>query len=182
MQKSDDIGVKKENPNFSSFSDSQKVNFLFIPLIYLHLSTTQGVCSSQCIKSSYPELFLGKGILKICSKFTGEHPCRSAISVKLQSKFIEITLQHGCSPVNLLHIFRIPFPKNTSGWLLLMLIRQIDVKAHRHQIKSYRYNLRLDLFAIFILPLTILYTNFYCLFYLVYLIEQNGLLYLVNLR
>ena len=33
--------------------------------------------------------------------------------------FIEITLRHGCSPVNLLHIFRTPFTKNTSGWLLL---------------------------------------------------------------
>ena len=22
-----------------------------------------------------PEVFLGKGVLKICSKFTGEHPC-----------------------------------------------------------------------------------------------------------
>ena len=28
--------------------------------------------------------------------------------------FIEITLQHGCSPVNLQHIFRTPFTKNTS--------------------------------------------------------------------
>ena len=28
-------------------------------------------------------------------------------------------LWHGCSPVNLLHIFRTPFLKNTSGWLLL---------------------------------------------------------------
>ena len=37
----------------------------------------------------------------------------------LQSNFIEITLRHGCSPVNLLHIFRTLFPKNTSGWLLL---------------------------------------------------------------
>ena len=27
-----------------------------------------------------------------------------------------------CSPVNLLHIFRIPFPKNTSEWLLLTLV------------------------------------------------------------
>ena len=27
--------------------------------------------------------------------------------------------QHGCSPVNLLHIFRTRFYKNTSGWLLL---------------------------------------------------------------
>ena len=28
---------------------------------------------------------------------------------------------HGCSPVNLLHIFRTPFSRNTSGWLLLLL-------------------------------------------------------------
>ena len=33
-------------------------------------------------KSNHPEVFLGKGILKICSKFTGEHTCRSAISIK----------------------------------------------------------------------------------------------------
>ena len=41
-----------------------------------------------------------------CSKFTGEHPGQSVISIKLQSKFIEITLWHGCSPINLLHIFK----------------------------------------------------------------------------
>ena len=34
-------------------------------------------------------VFLGKGVRKICSKFTGEHPCRSAISVKLLCNFIE---------------------------------------------------------------------------------------------
>ena len=32
------------------------------------------------IKSSHPEVFLGKGVLKICSKFKGEHPCQSATS------------------------------------------------------------------------------------------------------
>ena len=37
----------------------------------------------------------------------------------LLGNFIEITLRHGCSPVNLLHIFRTIFPRNTSGWLLL---------------------------------------------------------------
>ena len=36
--------------------------------------------------------------------------------------FIYITRRHGCSPVNLLHIFRTPFPKNISGWLLLVLL------------------------------------------------------------
>ena len=40
------------------------------------------------------------------------------ISIKWQSNF-EITPRHGCSPVNLLHIFRTPFYKNTSRGLLL---------------------------------------------------------------
>ena len=70
-------------------------------------------------RSKHSEVFLGKGILKICCKFTGEHPYRSAISIKLQSKFTEITLWHRSSPVNLLHLFTKPFPKNTSGRLLL---------------------------------------------------------------
>ena len=72
-------------------------------------------------RSSNPEVFLGKGILIICSKFTGEHPWRSVISIKLLCSFIEITLQHECSPVNLLHIFRTPFPRNRPGQLLLKL-------------------------------------------------------------
>ena len=37
----------------------------------------------------------------------------------LLCNFIEIIRRHGCFPVNLLHIFRAPFSKNTSGWLLL---------------------------------------------------------------
>ena len=51
---------------------------------------------------------LQKGVLKICSKFTGEYLCRSAISVKPLYKFIEIILRHGCSPVSCIfseHLF-----------------------------------------------------------------------------
>ena len=33
--------------------------------------------------------------------------------------FIEIILWHGCSPINLMPIFRTTFPKNTTGGLLL---------------------------------------------------------------
>ena len=33
----------------------------------------------------------------------------------------EVALPHGCSPVNLLHIFRTPFHKNIPGGLLLHL-------------------------------------------------------------
>ena len=74
--------------------------------------------SKRNIRSSPPDVFEDKGFLKICSKFTGEHPGRRTISIKLLSSFIEIALQHGCSPVNMLHIFRTCFPKNTYGGLL----------------------------------------------------------------
>ena len=74
-------------------------------------------------RGSHPEVFLRKGVRKICGKFTGEHPCRSVISINLQSNFIENAFRHGCSPVNLQHIFRTPFLKNTSRWLLLPVLK-----------------------------------------------------------
>ena len=40
-------------------------------------------------RSSHPEAFLGKCVLKICSKFTVDHPCRSVISKKLQSSLLK---------------------------------------------------------------------------------------------
>ena len=72
-------------------------------------------------RRSHSEVFLGKVVLKICSKFIGEHPCRSLISIKLQSKATLLKSHFGMgaySPVNVLHIFRLLFIKNTSGWLL----------------------------------------------------------------
>ena len=74
---------------------------------------------AKVYRSNLPEVFLGKDVLKICSKFTSEHPCRSVISIKLRSKFIEITLRDRCWSVNLLHIFRKSFYKNTYRGLLL---------------------------------------------------------------
>ena len=53
------------------------------------------------------------------SKFTGGHPCKSVISIKLLCNLIEIAVWHGCSPVNMHYIFGIPFYKNADGWLLL---------------------------------------------------------------
>ena len=87
----------------------------------IHFSHKKAFCQKlKCIFRSSPwEVFFRKGVLKIFSKFTGEYPCRSAVSIKLLCNFIEIALRHGCSPVNLLYIFLTPFPRNTSGWLLL---------------------------------------------------------------
>ena len=79
-------------------------------------------------RSSHPEVSLGKGALKIYSKFTREHSWQSEISIKLLCNFIEITLQHGYS-VNLLHIFQTPFLMNTSGRLLLIFLKSDMVLA-----------------------------------------------------
>ena len=63
-------------------------------------------------RSIHPDVFLGKGVLNICSKFT-------APMLKREFNKVAFALQHGCCLVNLLHIFRTPFPKNTSGRLHL---------------------------------------------------------------
>ena len=64
-------------------------------------------------------MFLGKSDPKICSKFTGENLCQNAVSINLLCNFIEIAVWHGRSSVNLLHIFRVTFPKKISGGMLL---------------------------------------------------------------
>ena len=86
-------------------------------VIFLYMDSSTN--KKDIDRSRLLEMFLRKGVLKICSKFVGEHPCRSVISIKLQSSFIEIAFRYGCSPVNFLHIFRAPLPKNTSGGLYL---------------------------------------------------------------
>ena len=73
----------------------------------------------SCLQMQPLRGVLRKRCLKTWSKFTGEYPCRSLISIKLRWTFIEIVLRNECSPVNLLHVFRTPLYKNTYGELLL---------------------------------------------------------------
>ena len=89
--------------------------------------------NTTLFRSSPSYVFLGIGVPKIYKRFTGECPCRSVVLVKLQSNFIEITLRHGCSPVNLLHIFWTTFPKNTSGGLSLAFVIKIRALAKKTQ-------------------------------------------------
>ena len=109
--------LKRNHKDIESFKISNKDSTALLTIcasvfVITFVNFTHG-------RSSHPEVFLEKDVLKIYSKFAVEHPCRSVISIKLQSNFIEIALRHGCSPVNLPHIFRAPFSKNTSGGLLL---------------------------------------------------------------
>ena len=60
-------------------------------------------------------VFQGSSYKKVFWKYAAN--LQENENVKLNSNFIEISLQHGCS-INLMHIIRAVFYKNTSGWLL----------------------------------------------------------------
>ena len=48
-----------------------------------------------------------------------KYPANLQQKIQAKVQFIERALRHGCSPVNLLHIFKISFLKNNSEGLLL---------------------------------------------------------------
>ena len=94
----------------------------------------------ECLENGILEIFRCKdyccncyrqpprdALCKRCSK--NVHPCRSVISIKLQSSFIEITLLYGCSPVYLLHIFRTPFTKEHLWTAASELCMCADIKV-----------------------------------------------------
>ena len=80
------------------------------------------------LRSSPPEVFLGKVVLKIYCKYGGEHSYWSVISIKLQ-----IAFRHECS-INLLHILRTPFYENIYEGLLLIgdLLNSFYSNAVKH--------------------------------------------------
>ena len=95
-----------------------------------HLSITDTILDSDSVRYTKAALqvFLGESVLKIYSKLAGEHSW------------------HGCSPVNLLHIFRTPFCQNTSGGLLLAIESQIF--GFREKSREKEDDFLLPLFAI----------------------------------
>ena len=105
--------TKLKCQKFNSVSPtlSSSLSFSYIGLLYLR--TLKGILTDKkkkCFKK-YCQKQPCRGVLK--------KRCSGVISINFQSNFIEITLRHGCSPVNFLHIFRTPFPKNTPRRLLL---------------------------------------------------------------
>ena len=113
----------------------------FLSIIYAGASYLANDLATETATCTYTEAATQRcsqerGVLKTCSKFTGEHSCRSAISIKLESNFTEMTLRHGCSPINLLHIFRTSFPRNTSGQLLLHISAYNTILTFNHRVDS----------------------------------------------
>ena len=120
--------------NDSSETIFVKFEFYFLHKFYfLHEKwryvKTAGLKSNKAIISGKICMFA----VDVFSSFGYIFPVLVVVSVsvlfsqfsQLLWNFIEITLWHGCSPVNLLHIFRKPFLKDTSEWLLLFLCKWI---------------------------------------------------------
>ena len=101
-----------------------KTYFVFINRISVFSDWIKWIGNTY--RSRHTEMFLRKDVLKICSKFTGEHSSQSVISIKLLCSFIEIELWHVSSAVNLLRISRIPFPRKTAVWPLLHIPMEDD--------------------------------------------------------
>ena len=69
----------------TSNKDTTNKNVTIAAYLWLQYFDCNNIKYSKCsfnlillnyvIRSSYPEVFLGKGVLKVCSKLTGEHPC-----------------------------------------------------------------------------------------------------------
>ena len=81
----------------------------------------QTICQTKYVNWNY--LLLGLVLVKeyIWKSINRRVDLYQPISETIRSSHpeAEITLQHGCSPVNLPHILRTRYPKNTSGGLLL---------------------------------------------------------------
>ena len=83
-----------------------------------------------------PEVFLVKVFWKYAANLQE--------NTNAEVNFIEIILRHECFPVNLMYIFRTSLSKNTSGWLLLIMVfwkrsstRQIIEEEMRERIKMF---------------------------------------------
>ena len=67
-------------------------------------------------RSSRPEMFCKKGVLRNFTKFTGKHLCQSLFFKSLRpATLLKKRLWHRCFPVNFVKFLRIPFWKNSSG-------------------------------------------------------------------
>ena len=111
---------------FEDFERPSK-DFLATPLHSIFLRT----CTGRNVKKTWKS----RGAANFQENIHAE------VGFQQSCNFIGIALRHGCSRVNLLHIFRTPFPRNTSGWLLLSYylspfsfpsqIKQVHKSAHQ---------------------------------------------------
>ena len=98
-----------------------------------HFNT--GVCKDPSdYRSSRPEVFCKKSLLKNFTKFTGKHQCQSLFFNKVAClrpvTVLKKRLWHRCFPVNFAKVLRTSFLQNTSGRLLLIILSTLHSYMH----------------------------------------------------
>ena len=70
-------------------------------------------------RSSHPEVFCKKGVLRNFANFAGKHLCQSLFFNKIEdlnpATLLKKSLWHRCFPVNFAKFLRTSFLQNTSG-------------------------------------------------------------------
>ena len=81
---------------------------------------------SKTFRSSRPEVFCRKGVLRDFTKFTGKHLCESLYLIKVAGRgpatLLKKRLWQRCFPVNFVKFLRTPFFKEHLWWLLLNFV------------------------------------------------------------
>ena len=85
-----------KDKNWETRYSSWDLNILNIILIVTRSMLNARNGKETYCRNSCPEVFFGKGTLKIYSKFTGEHSKRRVISIKLQSTFGQLLILVWC--------------------------------------------------------------------------------------
>ena len=106
--------------NFQEFNLCTYINFelpsSFLSALCMLLEEQAVLCGNN--RSSRPEVFCEKGVLRHFAKFTGKYPYQRLFFNKvadLACNFIKNNLWHRCFPVNFAKFLGTPFLQNTSG-------------------------------------------------------------------
>ena len=85
-------------------------------ITHFHSINHKHLEKGRYLRSSCPDVFCKKGVLKNFANFAGKHLCQSLYF----NKFAGLT--HSCFPVNFAKFLRIPFLTEHLRWLLMILI------------------------------------------------------------
>ena len=101
--------------NLVFFVWNLQLTFQSFIIVILNQMTFIVIIMIPSIVRSSPEVLLGKDLLKICSKFAGEQPCRSVMSIKLlcirellwvRKKYCPVSIQMHLTFVNVILLNR----------------------------------------------------------------------------
>ena len=114
--------VAKES-RLDIFNEYEPLNFSFVLLCLKKTLVITTDLTNYLARSSRPEVFCIKGVLRDLTKFTGKHLCQSLFFIKAAGLTPRTLLKkrrwHSCFPVKFVKFLRTPFYTEHLWWLLL---------------------------------------------------------------